>query len=341
MKKSWYKFLSIHFIVWSLIPLLRSSLPMDSIEAVIWGQIGGLGTNKHPTLSGFPADFIYSLFGGADISIYVLSQIFILAGFIYIFRLAKLFLPENKAFLSTMILEGVIYYGLTSAEYNVNIISIFLWPFASFYFSRAILENKKTDWIMFGIAGGLNILNKYVGGILFLAMGMYLLFTRKGREQLKTYGPYLSAIIGIIIVAPHFYWLYKHNFFVISYFMGRSSETSNWLGHLTYPIEFIGAQLVAGLISLIIFFSVYFKAKKQKSATSHIENQIIFYLGIMPIILFTAIALIFGIHLKSMWGTPLLYMLGICLFTKFNFKETQEINKKMTRAVYIAMGVLG
>ncbi len=284
MKKSWYKFLGIHFILWSIIPLLRGSLPMDSIEAIVWGQIGGLGTNKHPTFSGFPADFFYWLSGGSDWAIYALSQLFILLGFIYIFRLAKLFLNETKAILSVMLLEGVIYYGFASAEYNVNIVSLALWPMASFYFCRAVLEGRKADWAWFGLAAGANLWNKYVSGILFLAMAMYLLFTRNGRKQLKSFGPYCSAAIAAVVIAPHVYWLYKHDFFVISYFMSRSGESGAWYGHLLYPLKFILAQLAAGALAFIIFFVAFFGAKKQKNTMSHQKNQLLFYLGILPLI---------------------------------------------------------
>ena len=43
-------FCLIYFLLWSLLPLLRQALPMDTIEAVGWGENCTLGTNKHPPL---------------------------------------------------------------------------------------------------------------------------------------------------------------------------------------------------------------------------------------------------------------------------------------------------
>jgi hypothetical protein len=52
-------FLFIHFIIWSVLPIiLRPNLPMDSAEALVWGFIGEWGTNKHPPVSGFFANLI-------------------------------------------------------------------------------------------------------------------------------------------------------------------------------------------------------------------------------------------------------------------------------------------
>lgn len=52
-------FLIVHFLVWSLVPLFRSNIPMDSIEAIVWGRSGGWMTDKHPPFSGFIANIFF------------------------------------------------------------------------------------------------------------------------------------------------------------------------------------------------------------------------------------------------------------------------------------------
>ena len=141
-------FLLCHLIVWSVLPiLLRPNLPMDSAEALIWGFIGEWGTNKHPPLSGFFADIMYRVFDHPA-SLYVLSQLFIIGGLVYVYKLARLFLPQDKAIISALILEGVAYYSLVTPEYNVNIIALMLWPAASYYFYKGIKEDKLSDWLV-------------------------------------------------------------------------------------------------------------------------------------------------------------------------------------------------
>ena len=132
-------FLWTHFVVWFVVPLMRKSLPMDSVEAITWGRYCDFGTNKHPPLSGFPAEWFYQLFGQAGI--YLLNQILVLIGFIFIYKLAKCFLSEGKAVLSVMLLEGVIYYGFSAQEYNVNVVSLALWPLTAYYFLQALNKN--------------------------------------------------------------------------------------------------------------------------------------------------------------------------------------------------------
>ena len=80
--KTLFVFLSLHFILWSVLPILfRANLPMDSAEALIWGFIGEWGTNKHPPLSGWLADVIYQI-TKTPYALYVLSQLFIVGAFL-------------------------------------------------------------------------------------------------------------------------------------------------------------------------------------------------------------------------------------------------------------------
>ena len=141
-------FLTLHFIIWSLLPMiLRQNLPMDSSEALVWGFIGEWGTNKHPPVSGFFANLIYELTAHQS-SLYVLSQLFIVGGFIYIYKIARLFLPENKSLIATIILEGVAYYNMVTPEYNVNIIALMLWPAATYHFYLAVNKNKLSVFVI-------------------------------------------------------------------------------------------------------------------------------------------------------------------------------------------------
>ena len=332
-------FILCHLIIWSLLPiLLRPNLPMDSAEALVWGFAGEWGTNKHPPLSGFLADLIYSVCSHPA-SVYVLSQILIAGAFVYIYRLARLFLPENKSLIATLVLEGVAYYSLVTPEYNVNIIALLLWPAATFHFYKATRHNCLTDWLLFGVFAGLNILTKYVSGILFLCLGLYIIFTPKGREQLKSWKLYLAVLVGVLVIAPHIYWLHRHDYYVLSYFAERSSGGKTLpfgLAHLIYPFKFIGAQVLTSLFALIILFTAYFKSPKEHITTSKEDRDFIFFAGVMPLLVMTAISLVFGIKLKSMWGSPVMYMLGICFFVFLPFDDKKSF-RPMLKACWAAL----
>ena len=176
-------FCFIHICVWSILPLLRIGAPMDSLEAIWWGKYCVLGTNKHPPLSGFPAYGIYLLFSENVKAVYFLCHICVLVGFIYLYKLALKILNQQKtAVLSVMILEGCVFYGYCSPEYNVNVLSLAIWPMCAYYFYLAITEDKLKWWVLAAISCGLNILNKYTGGLQLLGFSLLMILTEEGRK---------------------------------------------------------------------------------------------------------------------------------------------------------------
>ena len=111
--KIFYTFLAVHFIVWAALGLVRTVLSTDALEGIYWGSLADFGTPKHPPFFGWLAYWVYNIFK-SDLSIYFVSQLFILFGFIYIYKLGKFFLDETKSMLGVIILEGCWCYSYSS-----------------------------------------------------------------------------------------------------------------------------------------------------------------------------------------------------------------------------------
>jgi len=99
-----YIFVTAHLIFWTLIPSLTNhNLPLDTIEALAWGNNLDWGFNKHPPLSAFFSEFFFSIFGSQDWAYYLLSQIFIVISFYFVFKLANEFLNNLElSFISVL-----------------------------------------------------------------------------------------------------------------------------------------------------------------------------------------------------------------------------------------------
>lgn len=342
LKNDLWKFCFIHFFVWTIVPCFRKSIPLDSVEAVTWGRYCDWGTNKHPPLSGFFADWFFTLFGDSAVGLYVLSQICVFVGFIYIFKLARCFLDDKKSLLSVMLLEGVIYYGFSAQEYNVNVLSLALWPLTAYYFYKALRDDKISAWILTGVFAGLNVFNKYVGGVLLIGMAAYLLLTKDGRRQFAKVGPYVTFAVFLLVIAPHLWWLYQYDFYPFEYLLGRVSEQEGALWqkiaeHFYFPLKFLAAQFAFGAMAVLIYFLVRRRGEKMQSPVLGKDRAFLFYLGVFPVLFFAGISFVLGMRLKSMWGFPTLYLLGVILFAICPFKLTDALYAKMKKYVYIAM----
>ena len=341
--KLFITFLLFHFIVWSLLPFLRGVIPMDSIEAITWGKNIVFGTDKHPPLSGWFAYYFYLLLCRLPESVYILSQIFIISGFIYIYKIGKLFLSDKLSILSVIILDTIIYYNITSVEYNVNIVFLLLWPALVYHFYQAIHKNKTSDWILTGLFAALSVLDKYFVFVLFTAMFIYFCFSKEARKTLKYKGPYIALTIFIITLIPHIKWLINNDFITLTYMLKRGSSQEYFiLNHLIYPLKFFFAQFIL-IIPLLIIFIIH-KNKFNKITLNKFfspSNDKTFFINcitFLPLIITMLGSFIGAVSLKSMWGTPMLFMTGIWLFYNFKIKtnnDTEIIFKKFIQYTYI------
>ena len=71
-------FLFLHLLVWTLVPAISNiNLPLDTIEALAWGNNLDWGYSKHPPVSTWAVELTYQIFKNQDWSYYFLSQLYL------------------------------------------------------------------------------------------------------------------------------------------------------------------------------------------------------------------------------------------------------------------------
>ena len=177
-KNFFYLLCLYHLIIWTIIPYLSNrNLPLDVIEALAWGQNFDLGYTKHPPLSGWIPGILFKFFGNKDWVYYLLSQIFIIVSFIFIWKLASLFFKKKiYVLLSVLSIEGIAFFTFETPQFNVNICQLPLWIGTIYFFLKSIKNNKISDWIFLGIFSAFGFLTKYIFLYLLTSLFFYLVF---------------------------------------------------------------------------------------------------------------------------------------------------------------------
>lgn len=77
-----------------------------------------------------------------------------------------------------------------------------------FALHRAVVERpgKLLLWVWVGLAWGASLLSKYHAVFLPAGAVLYLLLTPSARRVLRSPGPYLAVLIGVILFSPVLYW---------------------------------------------------------------------------------------------------------------------------------------
>ena len=92
-----YIFITTHLVLWTVVPsVVNQNLPLDTIEALAWGSNLDWGFNKHPPLSAFFSEIFFRVFGPQDWAYYLLSQIFVIISFYFVFKLSNDLLNNLK-----------------------------------------------------------------------------------------------------------------------------------------------------------------------------------------------------------------------------------------------------
>ena len=171
-----YIFLLTHLTIWTLVPTLSNiNLPLDTIEALAWGSNLSWGYSKHPPVSAFMVELVYSFFGNQDWAYYLLSQIFVIVAFIYVWKLSNLIF-RNKLYslCSILFLEGIYFYNFTTPEFNVNVCLLPFWTLVVYYSWKSINYKKVSDLILLGIFMSIGFLTKYL--FIYLIFAIKIIF---------------------------------------------------------------------------------------------------------------------------------------------------------------------
>ena len=246
IQKAFYLFLFLHLLLWTLVPSLSNiNLPLDTIEALAWGSNLDWGFNKHPPFSALAVEVFFKIFGNNDWAFYLLSQIFVLTAYYFVWKVSNELLHDKVyALLSVLLLSGIYFYNYTTPEFNVNVSQLPFWALSVYFFWKSLNLNKNIDWILFGVFSALGFLSKYLFVYILISLFIFFVFNfKKYQKSLKGY--IISILISLILLAPHFIWLFENNFTTIFYGLNRSGLSEfNMINHFKHPIEFLLKQII-------------------------------------------------------------------------------------------------
>ncbi len=311
-------FLALHAAVWTALPaLLYPNLPLDLIEALMYGREWQLGYDKLPPLPWWLVQIAYQL-AGRDFAYYLLAEISVCAAFALVYAAARPLVGAVGALVSVLIIDGLHYLNYTAAKFNHDVIQLPFWALAGLSFHRALREGRRADWLLLGLALGLSLWAKYFVVALLAPMVAFALADREARKALATPGPYIAAAVALVTVAPHVVWLIKTDFLPLAYAEHRALLPRGWYDHLWHPLQFAVSQLFFMLPSLIVAAPLFVPRRRPDeldtmTSADAFDRRIVTWLAFGPMVTVLAMAAISGRGVVAMWGYPLWLFLGLWL----------------------------
>jgi len=333
-KKIFYILCLYHLIIWTFVPYFSNkNLPLDVIEALAWGQDFYLGYNKHPPLSAWIPGLLFKIFGNKDWIYYLLSQVFIVISFIFLWKLSSLFFKKkSQILLSILAIEGIAFYTFDTPQFNVNICQIPLWIGTVYFFFKSIKNNKIINWIFLGVFSALGFLTKYIFAYLLISLFFYLIFISTKKKKISF--NFLYALLSFLLITiPHLQWLIQNDFTTLYYAIKRGGLNEfNIYNHLLNPVKFLMNQIIVLLPFLLL---IYILVKKIKVKLPINNEKFIFLLFsfLIPFFLILITSIITGSRIRTMWMIPFYSLIGIF----FIFLYQNQINSKKFKNFFILL----
>ncbi|WP_415320541.1 glycosyltransferase family 39 protein [Candidatus Pelagibacter sp. Uisw_092] len=341
INKLFYSFITIHLILWTLIPsLTNNNLPLDTIEHLAWGSNLDWGFNKHPPAVAFFLEVFYQIFGAQDWAYYLLSQIFVIIAFVVVFQFAEeIFKNKTLSLISVLLLEGIYFYNFTTPEFNVNVCQLPFWALCVYYswklFNRQQITFK--DCFCLGVFSAIGFLSKYLFIYLLITIDLlffYAIFIKKYKKFDFKY--LISLEVFIILLVPHLIWLTNNDYVTITYGLARAGlENSSLLDHIIYPLIFLGKQ--TGILIPFLIMS-FFLIQKFEFKIYLKDKKLLFliFVNLIPIGLMFLTSMLTGSKIRTMWMTPFYLFFGVLIVYVFQ----AQINLKKLNGFLSAFLIL-
>jgi hypothetical protein len=344
-------FLGLHAAVWTALPaLLYPNLPLDLIEALIYGREWQLGYDKLPPLPWWLVEIVDRLVG-QDFAYYLLAQVAVLAAFAGIWAMARPVVGTLGALVSLLIIDGLHYLNYTAAKFNHDVIQLPFWALAGFAFHRALRGGEIRHWLLLGLAVGLSLWAKYFVLVLALPLGLFVLIDRDARKCLATPGPYVALAAALLVMAPHLVWLVRNDFLPFAYAEHRALPSRGLIDHVWHPLQFALSQLFFLIPSLLIAWPLFYPRRRANEAAvasraDAYDLRIVTLLAFGPMATVLALSALSGRGTVAMWGYPLWLFLGLWLV--LNARRALD-QRRLTRVgltwaivfVGLALGFIG
>jgi hypothetical protein len=310
--------LAVHGAVWTVLPtLLYPNLPLDLIEALVYGREWQLGYDKLPPLPWWLVEII-SRIVGHDAGFYLLAQLAVVAALAIVYVMARPLAGPLGALVAVLVVDGLHYLSYTAAKFNHDVIQLPFWALAGYALHRALRGGRLIHWVLLGLAIGISLWAKYFVVVLAAPIAVFIKIDPDARKSLATPGPYVAAAVALIVMAPHLVWLVQNDFLPFGYAEHRAVLSRGWYDHLWHPAQFAVGQLFFLIPSLLIAAPLFIPRRAATETpiaapADAYDRRIVTWLAFGPVAAVLALSAVSGRGTIAMWGYPLWMFSGLWL----------------------------
>ncbi|MEH2510631.1 hypothetical protein V1291_001985 [Nitrobacteraceae bacterium AZCC 1564] len=318
-------FLSAFVVIWTaflIVAYQSGDLHPDVLETWSLGREFAWGHAKHPPLMGWIAGVWSLVFPPADWSFHLLAMLNSALALSIIDLVSRRFVRGDKRLVILLLLFLLPAYQFHAPRFNANTVLLATWPLATYCFLRSF-ETRKLLWsIAAGAASALAMLGKYYS--VFLLVGFVI--AAAAHPQRRTYfmspAPWISAIVGLLVLGPHLWWLVTTGSTPFDYALAAHGGSTR-ANSIKEAIQF--ALGVAGYLALPAFAFCLMVRSHLKKFVSDLRRPdtgltLLAWIFAVTIALPPLVAIALGTDLPPLWSLQGLFLPVVIAVAATTFK---------------------
>ena len=245
--------LVVYWVVWAAYGTMAKApqgLHPDMTEIVAWSRDLALGYLKHPPLAAWLVAGWFAVFPVAEWSYYALAMLMPVAALWIAWRLMADTLHAEKCVAGLALLTLIPFFNFHALKYNVNTVLMPLWAATALWFLRSYRTRAPGAAALAGLAAALSMYGKYWSVFLIAGLVVAALVDRRRAAYFRSPAPWITVAVGLLVMAPHLWWLIDSHFAPFTYAMTVHGEKSfavaarSTLGYLGGSLGYVALPLV-------------------------------------------------------------------------------------------------
>ncbi len=209
----------------------------------------------------------------------------------------------------------------------------------------AVDSGRLWPWIGVGLAWGGGMLSKYHAIFLPAGVLLYLLIEPRARGWLRKPGPYVAALVGLIVFSPVIVWNASHGWVSFLFQAGRAVGESRFRPEALLAAIFLPALYLLPWIWMRLVLLLMGRSRAVLKGSATARDKFLIAQAVLPLVTFLAVACKRAVlpHWTLVGFLPLMPMLGEYWARAFEIDPARFRRKALVLAMFpllIAIGVV-
>jgi 4-amino-4-deoxy-L-arabinose transferase-like glycosyltransferase len=216
----------------SLLRLLAAhstELTTDEAHYALYGLHLDWSYFDHPPLIGWLQAIVLQ-FSDSDLALRIVPVLLFSAASLVLYKVCVTLFPNETpwlGFVSVAIVQSGVMLQLIGLAMLPDGPLLLLGLLVVLALYGVLSEGRLRYWLWLGLWLGLAGLSKYTAVSLVVTVLLALLLSKQWR-QLRSPGPWLALITGVVLILPVLYWNYRHDWISFLYQIHHGTGSSSW-----------------------------------------------------------------------------------------------------------------